>query len=166
MTEELIEIELKRYEAGIEWMHKGISGASKEQLIARPVEGKWSIAECICHIVDFETIFAERMKLILALKKAFFLSYDPEAFAANLAYQKRDLETEVNLYAFSRKQMLSILKTIPIEDYSKKGVHSERGLLQLIDVLKLASWHTEHHLFYVDEKREALNLPQIGIAKP
>jgi hypothetical protein len=39
---------------------------SQEQLIARPIPGKWSTLEVVCHLADFEIVFADRIKRVIA----------------------------------------------------------------------------------------------------
>ncbi len=43
-----------------------MAGVSREQLDAHPVPGKWSICEVVCHIADYEPVYADRMKRVIA----------------------------------------------------------------------------------------------------
>ena len=57
---------IETYLAGPRDLRAAIDGLSREQLISRPIPGKWSILEVVCHLADFDPILADRMKRIIA----------------------------------------------------------------------------------------------------
>src|SRR3954453_9598468 len=103
------------YEAGIGDLRKAVAGMSPEQLRARPVPGKWSTLEVVCHVADFEPILADRMKRVIALDRPSLLGADENQFAAKLAYQDRDPEEELAVIEVTRRQMARILRALPEE---------------------------------------------------
>jgi uncharacterized damage-inducible protein DinB len=54
------------YLAGTTALRQAVTGMSREQLLARPVSGKWSTLEVVCHLADFDPILADRMKRVIA----------------------------------------------------------------------------------------------------
>lgn len=54
------------YERGIDRLRAAVADLTDAQLLSRPIPGKWSILEVICHIADCEQFFADRMKRTLA----------------------------------------------------------------------------------------------------
>ena len=52
------------YLDGAKALRQAVAGMSWEQVLARPVPGKWSTLEVVCHIADFEPVFVDRMKQI------------------------------------------------------------------------------------------------------
>jgi hypothetical protein len=132
---------------------------SREQLLARPVPGKWSTMEVVCHLVDSEQAWCHRMKRVIAEPKPLLIGYDERRFAESLAYHERDLEEELTLLEGMRQQMARILRTLPDLAWSSTGVHSERGLMTLVDLLRDEAEHVPHHLGFIAEKRSALGLP-------
>src|SRR5881397_3786793 len=81
---------INSYLTGIEILRRAVQGMSREQILARPVPGKWSTLEVVCHLADFEPIFADRMKRVIALDEPELLKGDPVRFAARLGYESRD----------------------------------------------------------------------------
>lgn len=150
---------LSSYLAGIDPLKQATAGLTREQLTARPIERKWSVLEVVSHLADSEALFAERMKRILAEDRPTLLVADPDLFAPALAYNQRDLETEIGLIELTRKQMASILRTVPDEALTRVGIHSVSGPVTLRDVLTKCTTHLDHHLRFVREKRIALGLP-------
>lgn len=104
--------------------------------------------------VDFRQQFGQ-----LAEDRPTLLFADPQLFAPALAYNERDLETEIGLVELTRKQMVSILRTVPDEALDRVGIHSVSGPVTLEDVLTKCTTHLDHHLRFVHEKRIALGLP-------
>src|SRR6266478_773192 len=139
-------------------LRQAVAGMSREQLLARPVPGKWSTLEVVCHLADFDPIIADRMKRIIAEDRPALLGADEQRFAATLAYHDRDLEEELAIIDRTRSQMARILRTLPAEALSRVGVHSERGPLTLEQLLTGAINHIPHHVKFIYEKRKALGL--------
>ena len=83
------------YLAGPAVLRKAVAGMSREQLLARPVAGKWSTLEVVAHLADFDPILATRMKCIIAEDKPQLIGVDENRLAAALAYHDRDLEEEL-----------------------------------------------------------------------
>ena len=144
------------YLEGVQTLRQAVAGMSREQLQARPVPGKWSTLEVVCHLSDFEPIFADRMKRVLAENEPTLFGGDPDKFAAKLAYHERDLETELCLIECVRKQMAVILRTVPDTDFQRIGRHSEAGALSLRTFLERITGHIPHHVPFIAEKRQAL----------
>jgi uncharacterized damage-inducible protein DinB len=147
------------YLAGPSQLRKAVAGMSREQLLARPIAGKWSTLEVVCHLADFEPILADRMKRVLAEDRPALLAADENRFAAALAYHQRDLEEELEIIERTRSQLARILRTQSDDVLGRVGVHNERGPRTLEQLLVGATAHLPHHLQFVAEKRRALGLP-------
>jgi uncharacterized damage-inducible protein DinB len=147
------------YLAGVQTLRDAVTGMTREQLLARPVAGKWSTLEVVCHLADFEPILADRMKRVIAEDQPALLAADEKRFAAALAYHQRELEEELAIVEKTRRQMARILRTLPEEALARVGVHSERGPRTLEQLLDGATGHIPHHVKFIREKRQALGLP-------
>jgi len=149
---------INTYVAGPQLLRHAASGLSPEQIVARPVPGKWSTLEVVCHIADFDPILADRMKRVIAEDKPQLLGADENRFAAALAYHHRDLEEELTIIERTREQMARILLTLPAEAFQRVGLHNERGPLTLERLVTMAANHIPHHVTFIEEKRQALGL--------
>jgi len=147
------------YLAGPAALRKAVAGMTPEQLQARPVPGKWSTLEVICHLSDFDPILADRMKRVIAEDRPTLVGADENQFAAALAYHDRDLEEELTIIEKTRKQMGRILRTLPEAALQRVGVHNERGPRTLEQLLTTAGNHIPHHVKFIRDKRQALGLP-------
>jgi hypothetical protein len=146
------------YLAGPAALRAAVAGLSGDQLLARPVPGKWSTLEVVCHLADFEPILADRMKRVIAFDRPQLLAADENGFARTLAYHDRDLEEELAVVETTRRQMARILRALPESAAERIGTHSERGPKTLMELLTGATGHIAHHLPFVTAKRQALGL--------
>ena len=153
---------IEEYLAGVALLRRAVAGMGRDQALARPVAGKWSTLEVVCHLADIDALDAERMKRIIAEDRPTLLDCAEDRYAAALAYQYRDLETEVGLIEQTRRQMARILGTLPdaalarAGDYRIGGRTEPRTLEQLLDK---AIRHVPHHVAFIDEKRRGPATP-------
>jgi len=150
---------IESYLAGVNVLRQAIAGMTREQLVARPVAGKWSTLEVVCHLADFDPILADRMKRVLAEDRPSLLGADEKRFAAALAYHERDPEEELAILAHTRSQMARILRRQSDDVLKRVGVHNERGEMTLERLLTGTTNHLLHHVKFIVEKRQALGLP-------
>jgi hypothetical protein len=144
------------YLAGPQQLNDAILGMRPEQLDTPPIPGKWSTRQVVCHIADFEPIYVDRMKRVIAQEKPTLFGGDPDLFAARLAYEARDLTEELQLIATCRKHMARILSTLRPEDFARSGIHSETGPITLERLLTNIAHHIPHHIPFIAEKRRVL----------
>lgn len=147
---------IEKYLDGARLLRQAVAGMSREQLLARPVAGKWSTLEVICHLADFDPILADRMKRVIAEDRPTLLGADENKFAAALAYQERDVEEELTIIEKGRSQIGRILRKLPDAALQRVGVHNERGELTLERLLTITTNHIPHHVQFIVEKRKAL----------
>src|SRR5262245_59719819 len=131
---------------------------SEEQLDAKPIAGKWSTRQVVCHLADFEPIYVDRMKRVIAEQCPTFFGGDPDTFAEHLAYDRRSVEGELRLVTVVREHMAAILRDLGTADFQRVGNHAEAGRMSLEDLLRRIADHIPHHVRFIDEKRAALGI--------
>jgi hypothetical protein len=146
------------YLDGPKALRESVRGMNRAQLLARPVPGKWSTLEVVCHVADFEPVGADRMKRVIAEDQPSLIGADERRFAAALCYHDRDVEEELTIIDKTRQQLARILRKLPAEAFRRVGLHNERGPLTLEQLLTLAINHILHHAKFIHEKRVALGL--------
>jgi len=149
----------EQYAAGAALLRKSVAGMTREQLLARPIEGKWSALEVVAHLADFEIVYTDRITAIIAENEPTLPGRDEKHYAARLAYQQRDLEEELRLVDVCRSRVGRILRTLGDADLTRVGKHTEAGPLTLAQMLERIIKHVEHHVKFIHEKRQALGLP-------
>lgn len=146
------------YLAGPAQLRQAVAGLNRDQLFAHPVAGKWSTHECVCHIADFEPVYIDRIKRVIAQENPTFFGGDPDLFASRLFYKDRETESELQLIAACRAHLGAILKQLGPADFERKGNHSEAGPMTLEKLLRNVTGHISHHIAFIAQKRQALGV--------
>lgn len=144
------------YAASPKLLRESVAGMSDEQLKARPVAGRWSTLEVVCHLADSDAVYAERMKRVIAEDEPTLRSMDPDVWQPRLAYHRRIAEDEIRLLELTRGQMERILRSLTPADFQRKGHHTEDGPLTLQELLRRITEHIPHHVQFIREKRAGL----------
>jgi uncharacterized damage-inducible protein DinB len=147
---------IRRYRDGAGVPASAIAGLSREQLLAFPVPGTWSIQQIVMHLFDSDLVAADRMKRVIAEDNPSLLAYDENRWAARLHYHERDARKAAELFRLNREIMADLLEKLTPEDFRRTGVHSERGVETLLDVLTIYTDHLDHHMKFLHEKRRLL----------
>ncbi|CAN5151617.1 DinB family protein [soil metagenome] len=146
------------YLKGATTLRAAVAGMTKDQLLARPVEGKWSTMEVVAHISDFDPILVDRMKRVIALDRPVFENADENLFAEELKYHERDVNEELAVIDATRTAMSRLMALLSPEQLYRTGLHTTRGPMTLEKIIQLAIRHVNHHVTFIEEKKKALGL--------
>jgi uncharacterized damage-inducible protein DinB len=152
MDQKLIE----EYEKGGDDLRMAVRGLDREDLVAYPVPGTWSIQQIVIHLLDSEIAFVDRMKRVIADDNPPLLAYDENKFAKNLLYDEQSPEDAITIVELNRRNFARVLKKLPESAFDRVGVHSERGTQKLSEILGYAVNHLKHHLKFIVDKREKM----------
>src|ERR1043166_1118338 len=96
---------IEQYLEGPKQLRQAVAGMSREQLLMRPIAGKWSTLEVVAHLADFDPIIADRMKRVIAEEAPTLVGADENRFAAALNYHDRDVTEELTIIETTRSQL-------------------------------------------------------------
>jgi len=147
---------VEAYSGGADLLRDAMRSATNADLDARPIEGKWSIREVVCHLADSEIVYADRMKRVLAEEKPTFFEADPNLFRPALFCSRRPLDKELDVVEAIRAHMLPILHSCGADAFQRTSVHSLDGPLTLQTLLARITAHIPHHVAFIDEKLQAM----------
>ncbi|HUG94338.1 MAG TPA: DinB family protein [Planctomycetaceae bacterium] len=148
---------IDEYVAGPHKLREAVAGMPPGEWDARPISGKWSTREVVCHLADCEPVYADRMKRIIAEEQPAISALNPDAFAARLAYAARDVDEELALIESTRRHVARILRTLSPGDFQRTANHSIDGPVTLETLLRRITEHIPHHIRFIEEKRQALS---------
>jgi uncharacterized damage-inducible protein DinB len=144
------------YEHGLQELRAAVSGMTSDDLHGRPIPGKWSTLEVVCHIADCEQFFADRMKRTMAMDRPLLMGADGFHYPDALGYQQHELEEELRLIEVARQQMARVLRLASQDAWDRTAVHSESGLVTLRQLVLRAAEHLRHHLKFIEEKKATI----------
>ena len=81
---------IEQYAKGVGLVAESIKGLSREDFLATPVPGTWSIQQIVIHLMDSDLIASDRMKRVIAEENPAITAYNEAAFSQKLHYEKQD----------------------------------------------------------------------------
>lgn len=129
--------------------------ASLERLVAtvRPdllevpeCPGKWSIAEVIRHPADVEIVYAFRYRLTIAQEDPLLPGFDQDAWTQRCRYSASDAGQSLADLRALRSMNLRVLEPLAPSDWTRRGVHAERGPETMDEMVRIAAAHDEIHV--------------------
>jgi hypothetical protein len=147
---------ISAYEQAIADVRASVEGMTPEQLIARPIPGKWSTLEVIAHLTGTEIYLSDRIERTLALEHPLLLGVDERPYPERLHYQQYDPNEQLDLFSALRRHIARVLRMQPEQAWARTAVHSETGLVTLRQLVFHAVRHVRHHLPFIAEKRNRL----------
>ncbi len=149
---------LVAYRQGPQLLREAVAGMDRVALCARPIAGKMSSLEVLCHIVDSDQFMCDRMKRTIATERPLLMGAESSSYCEPLRYHERDIERDLALLDAQRKQMAADLSRLPAEAWLRTAVHSENGMQTLLELFDHAVDHLESHVVAIKEKRHVLGL--------
>jgi len=150
---------IERYAAGGPQLAASIAGLSRDELLAFPVPGTWSIQQIVLHMMDSDLIGSDRMKRVAVEDHPKLIGYNETAFAQGLFYHELDTALACEIFAKNRQMTADILRRLDRATFDRMGWHNEHGDVSLADLLRTYVDHWDHHLKFLREKRQALGRP-------
>ena len=147
------------YVAGGPRLRQAVAGLSRDELVARPGPGKWSILELVLHLADSDAISIDRMKRMLTEDNPSLLYADESAYNDKLFPHDQSLEDALTLFEVGRRQFARVLKRLPAEAFDRAGTHNRRGRVTVGAMVRDYIEHVDYHLGFLHEKRERLKNP-------
>jgi hypothetical protein len=123
-----------------------LSGLSQEQL-DRPAGGEeWSIRQVVHHLADAHLNAFLRTKLILTEDKPILKPFDQEAWAELPDTTSLPMEPSLQIVRGIHARWSALLESLPESAWERAGVHLERGLMTVDDLLETYSGHGKVHV--------------------
>lgn len=124
-----------------------VAHSQRKDLEARPVEGEWSVAEIIGHVVDSEIAYSLRWRLVLTKETPSYPAHDERAL---VALPKPSLDHVLALFGELRTYDLWLLEHVAPGDLKRMGIHEEQGLEPLDRMIRKLAGHDLAHLNQID----------------
>jgi hypothetical protein len=135
---------LERFRRGPEILAAALTGAAGSEVDFAP-DGKWSVRQIMAHLADAEVVGAMRFRQVIAENEPKLQAYDQEAWADRLDYPKRKPSHSLETFRRIRSENYELLAGMAEEIFTRKGMHSERGPISLLELVRLYADHAEKH---------------------
>ena len=127
------------------------STLSEEQLLYRYAEGKWSIKDIFCHLIDCERIYNYRALCIARGDKTELPGFEENDYAKTANADKRDIRDIISEYKSVRASSIELFKSFNEEMLLRTGIANGSARSVRAIGYSLAG-HEIHHLNVIKER--------------
>lgn len=106
----------------------------------------WTVAEVVCHLRDFDSIFLRRAQRIVAEQEPALGRYDHERMAVEGRYNEQDVRAVLDALRSARAEFVAFFQALDADAWKRAGIHPERGRFTLDDALMQVGLHDALHL--------------------
>ena len=136
---------LERFRRAPELLAVVLTGVFGEEEDFTAAPGKWSIRQLIAHLADTELVAAHRMRQVIAEDNPTLVAFDQEAWASCLDYARRKPKQSLETFRRLRAENCELVRELPPDAWQRKGNHTERGPVTLLELLQGYAEHVESH---------------------
>lgn len=137
---------LKRLERAADELAAAIAGQTAATLAKRPDEKSWAGVEVICHLRDVEESFGARFQIFLAADGTAMLPADVDRWAIDRQYLRCDAGEAVEAFRKRRAENVQTFRALTPDQWTRGGIHPQRGKRTFEDVLNVLCAHDDAHL--------------------
>lgn len=147
---------LENLERTLEELPAAVRGLDEATLRRPERPGKWSVLQVVQHLADSDLVWAYRVRRILADDRPAISGYDQDRWAERLRYADARVEDALEQFAAVRRANLRLLRALAPEEWSRVGIHAERGEESIAHLTKLYAAHDLVHLRQIARIRAAV----------
>jgi DinB superfamily len=146
MTRRDLETLLLTLESTPALLRKAAAAMPPGQIRTRPARGGFSFLENVWHLADLEREgYGTRISRILGEDNPALENFDGERVARERAYQERDLERGLLLFARARAANLATLRRLASEQWERSASQEGVGCVTLADIPRMMAEHDRSH---------------------
>lgn len=123
----------------------------KEKELYSYAEGKWTIKEILCHIIDTERVMSYRALRFARNDMTALASFEQDEFVMYGRHNDRAMESIIEEFVNLRRANISLFKTFNETELSRKGMASDR-LISVLAFIYVIVGHLYHHKFIIQQK--------------
>lgn len=128
-----------------------IQGIAEDQGEFSYAEGKWTIKEVLCHILDTERVMAYRALRFARNDMTELAPFEQDEFVQNGRHNERTLDSIAEEFKYLRKSNLLLFETFNETELARKGMASGR-LVTVKAFLYVIAGHLTHHRIILKER--------------
>jgi hypothetical protein len=158
MTESDLKKNIEEAEKSPKQIAAAVAGVADKVLRHKPAPDKWCILEILGHLADMETLYAYRMRQMLADENPVIAPINQDAWARSLGYLQSNPMELVALYGLNRHANLQLVRRLSVSDLDKSAYHPElKRQVTVAEMIENMVIHGPNHLQQIENlKRSAV----------
>ena len=131
-------------------------GLSETFLITPEGPAKWSVLQVVQHLGHTEVALGFRYRKVLAEDSPALPAIDQDRWVSHLYPELASLEESLEDFAALRAVNLRLLHRVTENEWTRHGIHSQRGKETLGQMVRLYAAHDCYHLHQIQRIRLAI----------
>lgn len=123
-----------------------IAGVPDSKLKTRPAPGKWSVTEIIAHLAEDELTSAWRYRQMLEYDGPNLPGFDQDMWARIGDYASWNSQEALEMFRLLREANLRMFTQLTPAQWTRHGIHAERGKLTVQDLCRHMAAHDMNHI--------------------
>lgn len=123
-----------------------VDGLTDEQLTTHYLDGEWTAAQNVHHLVDSHANSYMRCKLIMTEDNPPLRGYDQDAWAELPEAKSADIHYSLTTLLGLHDRWVNFFYSLSESDWVRTGQHSEIGQVSLADIVQSYARHGEAHI--------------------
>ena len=136
-------------------LSQAVAGLEDRQLDTPYREGGWTMRQVVHHLPDSHLNAYSRFKLALTEDEPLVKTFE-ESKWAELADSKVSIDMSLSLLESLHQRWVATMVSMSSEQWSRTLRHPDLGILSLVEMLGLYSWHGRHHIAHITRLRDSL----------
>jgi uncharacterized damage-inducible protein DinB len=137
-----------------ERLKQAVTGLTGKQLDAPYREGGWTVRQVVHHVADSHMNAYVRYKLALTEENPTIKPYKEAAWAELADSRVTPIDVSLALVDSLHARWVVLLRSLKTEDWERKLMHPEAGVMSLDLMLGMYAWHGAHHLAHISGLRQ------------
>ena len=133
-----------------------VAGLSDSQLDTQYRPEGWTVRQVVHHLADAHVNWYIRPKLAVTKTEPTVTPYDESLWAELPDARTGPIEPSLMMFEGVIARWVLFFKSLAPEEWSRKFIHPEWGLLTIDDVLPGMAWHCRHHTAHITGLRDRM----------
>lgn len=133
-------------------IHAAVDGLNDQQLDTPYRDGGWTVRQVVHHVADSHANAYLRFRWLVTEDHPTIKTYDQDVWAA-LPDSRLPVESSLRMLDGLHERWAGFLDSLPVDTWSRTGMHPELGEVTMDDLLELYSWHGAHHAGQITDLR-------------
>lgn len=126
-----------------------VAGLSDSQLDTPYRPEGWTLRQVVHHLPDSHSNAYIRIKLALTEDEPEIRTYHEELWAELPDGRDAGAELSLNLLEALHARWVLLLESLTADDYSRRLVHPDFGVMSVTGAVAMYAWHGRHHIAHI-----------------
>ncbi|MCZ8204909.1 YfiT family bacillithiol transferase [Gemmatimonas sp.] len=137
-----------------------LDGLDEHDFAAPYRPGGWTVGQLVHHLADSHANAFIRVKLGLTEDEPTIKPYDQDAWVQLADATTLPPHVSVALFAATHIRLHAVLESMQGEQFARRLMHPENGVMTLDQVAAMYAWHGDHHLAHLAQYRAHYRPPR------